>query len=36
MRYQRIEHEDYIEEIYDPHAQHSDGLSPWPTLERRG
>jgi hypothetical protein len=34
MRYQRVEHEDYIEEIYDPHAQQRDGPRPWPTLER--
>jgi hypothetical protein len=34
MRYQRVEHDDYIEEIYDPHAQQGDGLGPWPTLER--
>jgi hypothetical protein len=33
MRYQRIEHEDYIEEIYDPHAQQTDGPGPWPILE---
>jgi hypothetical protein len=32
MRYQRIEHEDYIEEIYDPNlSQHDD--SGWPALE---
>jgi Protein of unknown function (DUF3987) len=31
MRYQRIEHEDYIEEIYDPTvSQHDD--AGWPTL----
>jgi hypothetical protein len=33
VRYQRIEHEDYIEEIYDPDAQQSDGPGPWPKLE---